>query len=221
MMVTVTKPLENAIKRVENIKLIRSITSMGSCEISAFMDWGSNIDVDQQQIESRIAQIKNTLPPDVNITVEKMNPSILPVMGYSLQSDTKNQVELKMIGEYIVKPYLSRIDGVAAIEVIGGKTKEYQILLDQKKLSLLKINPQQVINAIQQTDFIKSNGYIVDYRRLYLTITDAAIANKEELENLLFLTMRKEKSLFGILHKFKFPKKSSLLKLKPTEKMFR
>ena len=89
MMVTITKPLENAIKRVENIKLIRSITSMGSCEISAFMDWGSNIDVDQQQIESRIAQIKNTLPPDVNITVEKMNPSILPVMGYSLQSNTK------------------------------------------------------------------------------------------------------------------------------------
>lgn len=214
MMVTVTKPLENAIKRVENIKLIRSITSMGSCDISAFMDWGSNIDVDQQQIESRIAQIKNTLPPDVNITVEKMNPSILPVMGYSLQSDTKNQVELKMIGEYIVKPYLSRIDGVAAIEVIGGKTKEYQILLDQKKLSLLKINPQQVINAIQQTDFIQSNGYVVDYRRLYLTVTDASIAHKEELENLVIFNDAKRKISIKDIAQVQISEKIEFIKIK-------
>ena len=134
MMVTVTKPLENAIKRVENLRLIRSITSMGSCEISAFMNWGSDINVDKQQLESRISQIKNSLPPNTQIVVEKMNPSILSVMGYSLQSDVKNQVELKMIGEYIVKPYLSRIKGVSAIEVIGGRTKEFQVILNQKKL---------------------------------------------------------------------------------------
>lgn len=214
MMATVTKPLENAIKRVENLKLIRSITSMGSCEISAFMDWGSNIDIDRQQIESRIAQIKNTLPPNVAITVEKMNPSILPIMGYSLQSDTKNQVELKMIGEYIVKPYLSRIDGVAAIEVIGGKTKEYQILLDQKKLSLLKLNPQQVINAIQQTDFIKSNGYVVDYRRLYLTVTDATIKNKEALENLVIFNDAKRKISIRDIAEVKIAEKIEFIKIK-------
>jgi len=214
MMATVTKPLENAIKRVENLKLIRSITSMGSCEISAFMDWGSNIDIDRQQIESRIAQIKNTLPPNVAITVEKMNPSILPIMGYSLQSDTKNQVELKMIGEYIVKPYLSRIDGVAAIEVIGGKTKEYQILLDQKKLSLLKLNPQQVINAIQQTDFIKSNGYVVDYRRLYLTVTDATINNKEALENLVIFNDAKRKISIRDIAEVKIAEKIEFIKIK-------
>ncbi|MBN2348308.1 MAG: efflux RND transporter permease subunit [Bacteroidales bacterium] len=185
MMVTVTKPLENAIKRVENINLIRSTTSMGSCEISAFMDWGSDIDLDKQQVESQISQIKNILPPDVQITIEKMNPSILPVMGYSLQSETKNQVELKMLAEYIVKPYLSRIKGVASVDVIGGKVKEYRLVLDEQKLSNLKINPQDIGNALQQTDFIKSNGYTVDYHRLYLTVTDATIKNKEQLENLV------------------------------------
>ncbi|MHB9142090.1 MAG: efflux RND transporter permease subunit, partial [Paludibacter sp.] len=170
MMVTVTKPLENAIKRVENLHLIRSITSKGSCEISAFMEWGSDIDLDKQRVESQINQIKNSLPPDVQITVEKMNPSILPVMGYSLQSSTKSQVELKMIAEYTVKPYLSRVAGVASIDVIGGKEKEYRIILDEQKLALLKISPQAVQNAIQQTDFIKSNGYTIDYNRLYLTV---------------------------------------------------
>jgi len=214
MMVTVTKPLENAIKRVENLRLIRSITSMGSCEISAFMDWGSDINVDKQRLESRITQIKNDLPPNVQITVEKMNPSILPVMGYSLQSEVKNQVELKMIGEYIVKPYLSRVEGVAAVEVIGGKTKEYQIFLNQKKLSLLKLTPQQIIDAIQQTGFIKSNGYVVDYKRLYLTVTDATIKNKEALENLIIFNDAKRKITVQDIAKVQISEKTEFIKIK-------
>src|SRR6266705_983273 len=84
MMVTVTKPLENAIKQVPDLKYIRSTTSRGSCEISAFMDWKADIDLSQQRIESKINEIKNNLPPETQITVEKMNPSILPVMGYTL-----------------------------------------------------------------------------------------------------------------------------------------
>ena len=185
MMVTVTKPLENAIKQVENLNLIRSTTSMGSCEISAFMDWGSDINLDKQQVESSINQIRSTLPPDVEITVEKMNPSILPVMGYSLQSNSKTQVELKLIAEYTVKPYFSRIKGVASVQVIGGKTKEYRIIPDLQKLKLLKLSTQEIVTAIQQTGFISSNGFTVDYKRLYLTVTDASISNKEQLENLV------------------------------------
>ncbi len=185
MMILVTKPLENAIKQVEHLRLIRSTTAMGSCEISAFMDWGSDINLDKQQVESRIAQIKNDLPPDVDITIEKMNPSILPVMGYSIQSATKDQIELKLIAEYTVKPYFSRIAGVAAVQVIGGKIKEYRIIPDLQKLKLLKINTQDIANAIEQTGFIKSNGFTVDYKRLYLTVTDARISNKEQLENLV------------------------------------
>ena len=185
MMVMVTKPLENAIKRVENINLIRSITSMGTCEISAFMEWGSDIDLDKQQVESQITQIKNILPADVQITVEKMNPSILPVMGYSLQSSTTDQVELKMIAEYTVKPYISRIKGVSSVEIIGGKVKEYRIIPDEQKLSLLKISTQEIYNALQQTGFIKANGYTIDYNRLYLTVTDADVKNKMQLENLI------------------------------------
>ncbi len=185
MMVTVTKPLENAIKRVEKLSMVRSATSLGTCEISAFMEWGADIDLAKQQLESRINQIKNTLPPDVQITIEKMNPSILPVMGYSLQSDNKNPIELKMIAEYLVKPYLSRVAGVAGVEVIGGKTKEYRLVLDQEKLGLLRINPQDIETAFSQTDFISSNGYTIDYNRLYLTVTDATIRDKEQLENLV------------------------------------
>jgi cobalt-zinc-cadmium resistance protein CzcA len=214
MMVTVTKPLENAIKKVENLRLIRSITSTGSCEISAFMEWGSDIDLDKQRVESQIAQIKNSLPPGVEITVEKMNPSILPVMGYSLQSSVKNQVELKLIAEYFVKPYLSRISGVASVDVIGGKEKEYRIILDEQKLSLLKINSQDIYNALQETAFIKSTGYTVDYNRLYLTVTDATIKNKNELENLILINNGIRKIKISDIAKVEIAERNEYIKIK-------
>jgi CzcA family heavy metal efflux pump len=185
MMVTVTKPLEAAIKQVPDLQLIRSTTSRGSCEISAFMTWSSDIDVNQQHIESKIAEIRNTLPPDVNITVAKMNPSILPVMGYSLESTTKSPIELKQLAIYTVKPFLSQVEGVSEIRITGGRTKEYWLQLNVQKMSTLSITPDMINTALGQTDFVQSNGYLSDYRYLYLTVTDATIHNKDELEEIV------------------------------------
>jgi CzcA family heavy metal efflux pump len=185
MMVTVTKPLEAAIKQVPNLQMIRSTTSRGSCEISAFMSWNSNIDVNQQHIESKISEIRNVLPPEVNITVAKMNPSILPVMGYSLESNTKSPIELKQLAIYTVKPFLSQVEGVSEIRITGGKTKEYWLQLNIQKMSSLSITPDLISTALSQTGFIKSNGFLSDYRFLYLTVTDATVHNKDELEEVI------------------------------------
>src|SRR3954466_16128303 len=87
MMVTVTKPLENAIKQIPDLADVRSTTSRGSCELSAYLNWNANVDLAQQRIESKITQIRNDLPPGVQVTVEKMNPSILPVIGYTLETN--------------------------------------------------------------------------------------------------------------------------------------
>src|ERR1700759_3469039 len=73
MMLTVTRPLENVIKQVPGLQTVRSTTSRGSCEISAYMDWNTDIDVSLQKIQAGIDQVKNDLPADVNITVAKMN----------------------------------------------------------------------------------------------------------------------------------------------------
>jgi len=69
--------------------------------------------------------------------------------------------------------------------VIGGKSKEYWVVLDIQKMSTLGITPDLLNIALSQTNFIKSNGYLSDYRLLYLTITDAAITSKEQLGNIV------------------------------------
>jgi CzcA family heavy metal efflux pump len=185
MMITVTKPLENAIKQVPNLQIIRSTTSRGSAEISAFMDWSADLDLSKQQIESQIAKIQNTLPPEVNISVEKMNPSILPVSGYTLESHNRSPIELKQLATFTVKPFLSQVAGVSEIRVIGGKTKEYWLILNREKMSALRLTPDIISNALSQTNFVKSEGYVSDYKMLYLTITDATVTGKDELENLV------------------------------------
>ncbi|TMI92639.1 MAG: efflux RND transporter permease subunit [Bacteroidetes bacterium] len=187
MMVTVTKPLENAIKQVPDLADIRSITSRGSCEISAFMNWNANIDLSQQRIESRIAEIRNDLPTGVAITVEKMNPSILPVIGYTLETNSASRtpIDMKQIALYTVKPFLSQVQGVAEVRIIGGKMKEYWLTLDPQKMGSLGITPDILSNALAQTNFIQSNGYLSDYRLLYLTVTDATVHSLEDLQKLI------------------------------------
>src|SRR6195952_15306 len=177
MMVTVTKPLENAIKQIPDLADVRSTTSRGSCELSAFLNWNANVDLAQQRIESKIAEISGSLPPGVQITVEKMNPSILPVIGYTLETNSQSRtpIDMKQIALYTVKPFLSQVNGVAEVRIIGGKQKEYWLTLNTEKMSSLSITPDALTMALNQTNFIQSNGYVSDYRLLYLSVTDATV----------------------------------------------
>ncbi|MDN3658857.1 efflux RND transporter permease subunit [Ferruginibacter paludis] len=190
MMTTVTIPLENVIKRTEGLDYIRSTTSRGSCEISVFLKWNANVDLAKLQMESLINEIRGNLLTGTQITVEKMNPSILPVMGFSVESN-RSQVELKKIAQLQIKPFLAATPGVADVAVIGGKTKEYQLILNPDKLTQAGITPQQIATVVGQSNVLQSNGYISDYNRLYLTLTDNAVNGKGELENLIVLNSAK------------------------------
>jgi multidrug efflux pump subunit AcrB len=185
MMITVTRPLEDAVKRVPGLQMIRSTTSRGSCEISAFMSWQTDIDVAQLQIESRINQVRNILPAGLQVTVERMNPSILPVIGYSLESDRYSLIALKKLAVYTAKPYLSQVEGVAAVEVLGGKDKEFRVILDRQKMSSLGITPSYLEDIMSRNGIILSNGFFDDFNRLYLSITDASFHEKADVENVV------------------------------------
>jgi multidrug efflux pump subunit AcrB len=185
MMMTVTRPLELAIKKVPDLQVLRSSTTRGSCEISAFMDWKTDINLSQQRVESKIAEIRSSLPADLQIAVERMNPSILPIIGYTLEGKGRSPIELKYLANFTIKPFLSQVQGVSEIRIIGGKEKEYWVELNISKISSLGLTPEIIRNTLSETGFVRSNGYLNDYRMLYLTITDALGRNKTELENLV------------------------------------
>ncbi len=186
MLVGVTRPLENAIRQVPGLITLRSTTSRGSCEISAFMDWSSDIDIGLQRVQSKIGEASNLLPAGIQVTAEKMNPSILQVIGYSLETSTAlSPVDMKMLALYTIKPFLSQVRGVSEVRISGGKQKEYWIGLNIAAMSSLGITPDAVTSALNQTNFIKSNGYLADYHQLYLTVTDATVHDISQLESIV------------------------------------
>lgn len=185
MMITVTQPLEIAIKRVEGIQTVRSSTNRGSCTIEAFFDWNTDISMAKVQLESRIHEIKNSLPPATEIVVEAMSQNIYPVMGYTLESDNHGQVELKNEALFMIRPRFSEIQGISNVLVRGGRTKEFIIKPDPVKMVSLGLIPKQLTEVLANTNFIESNGLLSDYRRLYLTLTDTRMFGVDEIRKLI------------------------------------
>lgn len=183
MMITVTKPLESAVKKVPGVTFVKSVTSRGSTQIDIFFQWGGDIYGKKAQLESRVNEIKNFLPQGTVISTEVMNQSLYPVYGFTLKSKTHSQIEMRDVANLIVRPLFSQVDGISNVVVRGGKQKEFVIIPDAQKMSALGITPQAIKQAFQQTNFIESNGQVAGYQRLYLTLTDTRIQTLQQLEN--------------------------------------
>ncbi|HQV38457.1 MAG TPA: efflux RND transporter permease subunit [Flavobacteriales bacterium] len=185
MMVSVTRPLEAAIKRVPSLQTVRSVTGRGSCEISAFLSWDTDIDLAKQQVIAATDQVRGALPPGTTLTVEKMDPSILPVMGYVIGGGNKSAIELNLIAEYTVRPYLAQVQGVSDVRTIGGRRKEYRITLRPEVMSALHIVPDTISAALARTNFLSSDGWLFTNHRMYLTVTDATVGSLDGLRQLV------------------------------------
>ncbi|WP_018621527.1 efflux RND transporter permease subunit [Spirosoma luteum] len=185
MMVAITQPLENAVNQVEGVDMVRSTTSRGSSELSIYLNWSVDMDVSLQRVNARINQIQNTLLPNTVLSVEKMSPSILPVMDFALSSNSRDLIELRKLAIYTIRPYLSRVTGVSNVQVMGGRTKEYWIILQPDKLASINVTPAAITTALAATNFIQADGLVSDYNRLYLTLTDATVHSRQDVENII------------------------------------
>ena len=185
MMITVTKPIETAVKRVQGVTIVKSSTSRGVGTIDVFFQWGSDTYAKKVQLESRINEIKNFLPPGVNLSIEAMNQSLFPVYGYTLESTSHSQVALRDQANLILRPVFSQVHGISNVVVRGGRAKDFVVIPDPIKLSSLGLTPNSIIAAFNNNNFVLSNGYVSDYRRLYLSLTDTRVNDIEELRDII------------------------------------
>ena len=183
MMITVTKPLESAAKKVKGVKVVKSSTSRGSCVIDIFFDWGTDVYNAKTQVESRINEIKNFLPQGVSIAAEAMNQSTFPVYGFTLESKKHSLVALRDKANLIARPMFSQVNGISNVVVRGGKNKEFVIVPDAIKMASLGITPNTIINVFNSNNYVLSNGAVEDFSRLYLSLTDTRLMDIDELEN--------------------------------------
>ncbi len=175
IMPTLTRPLEEAIRRVPGVILVRSITSRGSSELSAEFAWGTNMQVALQRVQGETQRIRPDLPAGTRIDVEWMNTSIFPILGYALTSDTLTQAQLWDLAEYTLKPALLGISGVSRIEVQGGRRREFQIRLNPQALQGRGLSAADVADAIRNNNDVLSAGLVEQNHELYLALVTGRV----------------------------------------------
>ncbi len=185
MMTTVTKPLESAVKKVQGVTIVKSSTSRGSCVVDVYFRWGMDIYALKTQLESRINEIKFFLPEGTVISTEAMNQSLFPVYGFTLESKTHSRIALRDVGNLVVRPMFSQVDGISNVVVRGGKAKEFVVKPDVARMSALGITPSQIKEAFSQINFVEGNGNVADYQRLYLTLTDARLNDIDDIRQVI------------------------------------
>src|SRR5256885_2325183 len=189
-LVSVTRPIEEAMNGVPGIARIKSKTARGSSEISLYFDWGVNIIQVLQLVQARLSQLSSTLPPTAQIrNVERLTFAVFPVTGYGLTSDKRDQASLRDIATYIIRPQLARLPGVAIVGVAGGKSREFHVVIDPDRLAAHNVSVQQVTDAIKASNVIVSPGLIEENHQLELALISGQAKQPDELNKIVVATV--------------------------------
>ncbi|WP_029406815.1 efflux RND transporter permease subunit [Thiomicrorhabdus sp. Milos-T2] len=183
MVIDVTRKLEQALRPIPGVQSIRSTTSRGSAETSINFKWGQNMQQVLLQVESAVNQVLPNLPPGTTFTVRRMDPTVFPVIAYSLTSKKLSQIETRDIAQQELIPLLSSIDGVTKIKIMGGDTEEYRVDVNPSKLNAFGMAFSDVVKALSAANVLQAVGRLEDHYKLYLTLSDTRLQNLESLEN--------------------------------------
>src|SRR5579863_7198663 len=188
MLVTATRPIEEAVNSVPGLEDVRSITSRGSAEIDLFFNW--NVDMFQtlEQVNAAMARVQSSLPPTAKIETHRLTFASFPIIGYSLTSDTVPQTQLWELATYEMKPRLNRLNGVSTVLVQGGQVPEFQITPDPSKLLRAQVTVPQILAAVGTTNLIASPGLLEQNHQLFLTLVDAQAHAASEISGIVVKT---------------------------------
>ena len=183
MMVTITRPLEEAVNSVPGLLDVRSITSRGSAEIDLFFDW--NVDMFQtlQYVNAALSRAQAGLPSTATVVANRLTFASFPIMGYSLTSDTVPQTQLWEMATYEIKPQLNRLDGVSTVVVQGGQEPEFHITPDPAKLLTANVTVTDILDTMRRTNLIDSPGLFERNHQLVLGLISGQVRTPEQIAN--------------------------------------
>jgi CzcA family heavy metal efflux pump len=188
MLVTVTKPIEEAVNSVPGLSKVQSITSRGSAEVDLFFDWGSDMILTLQRVDAVVARLQPELPTGAKIETHRLTFATFPILGYSLTSDTIPQSKLWEIATYDLKPRINRLDGVAFVLVQGGRVPEFQVTPDPARLHAAGITVNDILEAIRKTNLIDSPGLLEHEHQLVLGLVSGQVRTPEEIGQIVVKT---------------------------------
>src|SRR5580704_7391974 len=188
MMVTVTRPIEEAVNSVPGLLTVRSITSRGSAEVDLYFRWDVDMFQTLQYVNAALSRVQPELPATAKVEAHRMTFASFPIMGYSLTSQNVPPTRLWEMATYEIKPRLNRLDGVSTVLVQGGQEPEFHVTPDPQKLLAANITVSDILEAVRRTNLIDSPGLLERNHQLVLGLVNAQVKTPEEIAGTVIKT---------------------------------
>lgn len=170
MTVAVTRPLEEQLSGIIGLQRVRTLTVRGSAQLS--LDFRPNADMQfaLSQVQGRLAAARTTLPGGLDLSAERLTPSVFPILQYELTG--ADPLVLRDLAEFTVRPRLAGLPDVGEVAVQGGRVREIAVQLDPARLSANGVSVDQVAHAINATDTADAAGRLDhDYRQYAIVVS--------------------------------------------------
>jgi len=181
--------IETTVNGATGIRRVRSSSTMGFSIVWVEFDWGTDIYKARQTVTERLFQVRELLPEGVDQPVIAPQTSLLgEIMIMAIESDSIGKMDLRTMADWNVAPRLLSIPGVAQVHIIGGDSKEYQILADPLKMNYAGVSLAEMISACENMNVNTSGGFINEYGNKYIIRGMARTTNLNDIAGSLIKT---------------------------------
>ena len=176
---SITRPLEEAVSIVPGVTRVRSHSIRGASEIAITFAPGTDMGYVLQLVRARVNQVQGSLPPDLDIEVERLTPSLFPILSYNLEGGVP--ATLYDIARYEIKPLIARVPGVGRVDVQGSDVREIEVVADPARLAVQGLTYTDLAEGIRRAVTVQAVGRVAQDYRQYLIVTDQEAHSAEDI----------------------------------------
>lgn len=182
----VTRPIEEAMSSVQSVEDVTSTSSQNTSVVMVKFAWGTDMDKAEQDVRRNLEMYaKDVLPDDITRSLTfAFDPSLQPVVFLSVNSQG-TQGTARQIAEDVVKPFLGRIPGVAAAEVMGGSKREIQVRLRPEWLQAYRVPAGQVVQALGGANLMMPGGRLEQGSQELNISTNSEFTSVDQIRNVV------------------------------------
>jgi HME family heavy-metal exporter len=180
----VTFPLETAMNGMPGVARVRSVSGVGLSIIYIEFDWGTDIHLNRQQITERLSVVREQLPRNANPHMTPITSIMGEIMLIAIASDEASPMEVREVADWVVRPRLLTIPGVAQVIPIGGEVRQYRLTLSLAQMNNLDISRNEIETALRQFGANTAGGFVDQHSREYLIRNLGRTTRLEDLQKL-------------------------------------
>lgn len=176
----VTLPIESAMNGTAGVYRVRSNSAIGISIVFVEFELDTDIYRARQLVNEKLQQVQ--MPAGVSApTLGPISSTMGEIMLISMTSEQTSPMELRSIADWIVRPRLLGVTGVSQVMIIGGETKQFQVLVDPAKLADNKLSLEQVAEAVSASNANAAGGFMEKSNEEFLIRGRARVYTPEDL----------------------------------------